>query len=248
MTALTSRAGGRAMCGRVDQARARAGTGGEAPSTPTRQTRWPRNTDALAGSLAKTATSRWSRTTAELQGAHSLQHLPDAVQTMPRASALRVHRSARAQPRPLQGQHLLGYGNLHAALLPVDAAGQAARKTCSYYRVDRLPDARSAGCRNRTSTGARFPWMCSGTGLEQCESWDIGLCEVHITADVAYAMQRYAEVTGDVTLPASQTAATEIFAETARYWLSRLTYEPGEGRCIPAPSLSRGRTNTAARR
>ncbi len=93
------------------------------------------------------------------------------------------------------------------------------------YRADRLPDARRLAAKQNLA-GARFPWMCSGTGLEQCESWDIGLCEVHITADVAYAMQRYAEVTGDAAFT-SQTAA-EIYAETARYWMSRLTYEPAK--------------------
>lgn len=100
-----------------------------------------------------------------------------------------------------------------------------AAKNLLLYRADRLPDARRLAARQNLA-GARFPWMCSETGLEQCESWDIGLCEVHITADVAYAMQRYAEVTGDTAF-AGQTAA-DVYAETARYWLSRLTYEPAK--------------------
>ena len=28
--------------------------------------------------------------------------------------------------------------------------------------------------------------MSADTGFEQCETWDTGCCEVHITADVAY--------------------------------------------------------------
>ena len=91
------------------------------------------------------------------------------------------------------------------------------------YRADHIQDARALAARQNLE-GARFAWMCSNTGLEQCESWDIGLCEVHITADVAYAMQRYIEVTGDHAF--LKQFAAPVFHETARYWLSRLTYEP----------------------
>jgi len=100
-----------------------------------------------------------------------------------------------------------------------------AAKNLLYYRADRLPDAQALA-QKQNLEGARFPWMCSGNGREQCESWDIGLCEVHITADIAYALQRYADVTGDA--PFQQDTAAEIYAETARYWLSRLTYEPAK--------------------
>jgi len=95
------------------------------------------------------------------------------------------------------------------------------------YRLDRLADARALA-KKQNLAGARFPWMCAGTGLEQCESWDIGLCEVHVTADVAYAAQRYAEVTGDGHF--LRGPAATLFADTARYWLSRLTYEPAKDR------------------
>ncbi|MEA5014912.1 MAG: hypothetical protein VB099_10160 [Candidatus Limiplasma sp.] len=102
-----------------------------------------------------------------------------------------------------------------------------AAKNLLLYRVDRLPDARALA-QKQNLEGARFPWMCSDTGEEQCESWDIGLCEVHITADVAYALQRYGEVTGDEAFARDHAAG--LYRETARYWLSRLTYEPGEDR------------------
>jgi len=97
-----------------------------------------------------------------------------------------------------------------------------AAKNLLLYRKDRLDDARELALRQNLE-GARFPWMCSDSGKEQCESWDIGLCETHITADVAYAMQRYVEITGDETF--AHEDATEVWCETARYWLSRLTWE-----------------------
>ncbi len=91
------------------------------------------------------------------------------------------------------------------------------------YRIDRLPAA-MALAKKQNLEGARYPWMCASDGAEQCESWDIGLCEVHITADVAYAMQRYGEVSGDERLLRGE--GRELLLQTARYWRSRLTYEP----------------------
>ncbi len=102
-----------------------------------------------------------------------------------------------------------------------------AAKNLMRYRTERLEDAKKlAGKQNLD--GARYPWMCSDTGLEQCESWDIGLCEVHITADVAYALDRYCNITGDEEF--RKYAANNVFLETGRYWKSRLTWEP-EKKC-----------------
>ena len=88
------------------------------------------------------------------------------------------------------------------------------------YRVKNMPEARKLA-KKQNLAGARYPWMCAMDGDEQCESWDIGFCEVHVTADVAYAMQRMLEITG--------TPMTEdmrlLLAETARYWRSRFTWE-----------------------
>ena len=92
------------------------------------------------------------------------------------------------------------------------------------YRINHLPQAKKLA-QKQNLAGARFPWMCAFDGTEQCESWDIGLCEVHITADVAYALERMLDITG--------TAPTEdmrrLFLETARYWKSRFTWEENRG-------------------
>lgn len=96
-----------------------------------------------------------------------------------------------------------------------EAAGNLIR-----YRIDRLPEARALAKKQNLS-GARYPWMCAADGKEQCESWDIGLCEVHITADVAYAMCRALEITG---APMTD-GVRSVLAETARYWKSRFTWE-----------------------
>lgn len=102
----------------------------------------------------------------------------------------------------------------------------AAARSLAQYRVSLLPDA-EALAKKQNLDGARYPWMCATTGAEQCESWDIGLCETHVTADVCYALSRYGEVTGD---KAFMERVRPVYAQTARYWRSRLTYEPEKDR------------------
>ena len=102
---------------------------------------------------------------------------------------------------------------------------EAARGLLS-YRLRLLPDALESA-RAFNLKGARYPWMCSDTGREQCESWDTGACEIHITADVVYALWRYLQATGDQSL---REGYARLLAETARYWMSRMTYEPDSDR------------------
>lgn len=97
---------------------------------------------------------------------------------------------------------------------------EAARNLC-LYRYRNLPQAKALSAKLNTK-GARYPWMCSLDGTEQCETWDIGLSEVHITADVAYALARYCEHTGDVAFRLDY--ANEVWIETARFWRSRYTW------------------------
>ncbi|MCL2486174.1 MAG: glycoside hydrolase family 65 protein [Oscillospiraceae bacterium] len=92
------------------------------------------------------------------------------------------------------------------------------------FRLDTLSDAReNAGKLNLE--GARYPWMCAVGGKEQCHTWDIGRCEIHITADVAYAVDQYLRTTGDQSLRAQ---TSQLFIETARYWASRFSYDAKE--------------------
>ncbi len=95
-----------------------------------------------------------------------------------------------------------------------------AAKNLVRYRVSHLPEAQKLAEKQNLS-GARYPWMCAMDGDEQCESWDIGLCEVHVTADIAYALQRMLEITGG----AFTEGMKQLLADTARYWKSRFTWE-----------------------
>lgn len=90
------------------------------------------------------------------------------------------------------------------------------------YRFNTLPGAEK-NAKMQNLEGARFAWMSSIDGIEQCDSWDIGFCEVHITADIAYAVNQYFEATGDIEFIADY--GLEILIKTARYWRVRFTYD-----------------------
>ena len=99
---------------------------------------------------------------------------------------------------------------------------EAARKLLD-FRVRTLPAAR-AHAKKMNAAGARYPWMVALDGSEQCESWDIGCSEVHVTADIAYAAGQYMDWTqdGDFLLR----GGAEMLCETARFWPSRVTPAP----------------------
>ena len=87
--------------------------------------------------------------------------------------------------------------------------------------------------------GALYAWESTDTGVETTPAQVIGpdrrvipvLCgtqEQHISADVAYAVWQYWQVTGDDEF--FQEAGAEILLETARFWASRAILE-ADGRC-----------------
>lgn len=99
---------------------------------------------------------------------------------------------------------------------------EAAKNLCR-YRVNTLPAARE-NAKKMNADGARYPWMAALDGIEQCETWDIGCSEVHITADVVYALDQYCRITGDRDFYIRY--AAQVYVETARFWQSRYTYHP----------------------
>lgn len=102
---------------------------------------------------------------------------------------------------------------------------EAAKNLCD-YRVRSLPAAKKHS-EGMNTAGARYPWMAALDGSEQCETWDIGCSELHITADVAYALDAYCRKSGDEEFYLDK--AAEVFIETARFWISRYTYRPETG-------------------
>jgi trehalose/maltose hydrolase-like predicted phosphorylase len=104
-----------------------------------------------------------------------------------------------------------------------------AARTLLEYRYRTLDGARAKATRMGWR-GAMYAWESAATGAETCPEHAIGtdrcvldiLCgtqELHISADVAYAVWHYWEATGDEAF--LREAGAEILLETARFWASR---------------------------
>jgi kojibiose phosphorylase len=100
------------------------------------------------------------------------------------------------------------------------------------YRHHTLGDARRRAAREGRR-GAQFPWQATDTGFETTRKWGVhpdgrpfrrwwGEEEIHITADVAYAVHDYYRITGDVEF--LKDCGAELLVETARFWVSRCEY------------------------
>jgi alpha,alpha-trehalose phosphorylase len=140
---------------------------------------------------------------------------------------------ARAEGRAIAAKGLTGPGydghcfwDTEAYVLPVltnvapDAVAHALR-----WRHSTLPVAREAA-RSLGMSGAAFAWRTIHG--EKCSSyWPAGTAAVHINADIADAVIRYIDATGDAAF--EERIGLELLAETARLWLS-LGHHDGQGR------------------
>ncbi len=98
------------------------------------------------------------------------------------------------------------------------------------YRYHTLPGARRKAMSGGFQ-GAQYAWESGETGDEVCPRWVpgpqgeelvriwCGDIELHITADVAYGIMQYWQVTGDDLF--MQRAGAQILLETACFWASR---------------------------
>jgi alpha,alpha-trehalose phosphorylase len=169
----------------------------------------------------------WGRADVEVDGDPEIQQ---AV----RFSLFHVLQAgARAEGRAIPAKGLTGPGyNGHAFwdtetfVLPVltytapDAVAYALR-----WRHTTLPMARERA-HQLGLEGAVFPWRTI-TGAECSGYWPAGTAAFHIGADIAAAVVRYVEATGDELF--EQEVGLELLAETARLWRS-LGHHDAQGR------------------
>ena len=106
------------------------------------------------------------------------------------------------------------------------------------YRYHTLAGARRKAAQNGYS-GAQFAWESAATGDEVTPTWVpsfdgshlvriwTGDIEIHISADIAYAIVQYWQVTGDDTFMRDYGA--EIILDTARFWGDRAEPEMVDG-------------------
>lgn len=96
------------------------------------------------------------------------------------------------------------------------------------YRYHTLQGARE-NARQGGHQGARFPWESADTGLEVTPPWGVdyaghpvriwtGEQEVHINADITYAVLKYLQMSGDRTFLLEQ--GLQILLETSKFWVS----------------------------
>ena len=189
-----------------------------------------RTFDMLLAESAKAWTNIWEDADVEISGNDEWQgairyNIFQLVQAMP-----------YGDPRASIGARGLTHGRYKGCyfwdteifMLPFFAYTQPeAAKSLLQYRYHTLPDAIESAKRF-SARGARYSWMSSDTGFEQCGTWDTGCCEIHITADIAYAIRQYEKLSGDELF--MRDCGTEILLQTARYWVDRFNYSPNENR------------------
>ncbi len=87
-------------------------------------------------------------------------------------------------------------------------------KNLLIYRYNMLDKARE-WAKTLNQEGAMFPWRTI-TGEEASAFFAAGTAQFHINADIAYAVRKYVEVTGDIEF--LELYGAEILVETARLW------------------------------
>ncbi|MEI6970933.1 MAG: glycosyl hydrolase family 65 protein, partial [bacterium] len=97
-------------------------------------------------------------------------------------------------------------------------------RTLVDFRVRALPGARDNAA-SYGYRGARYPWESDSDGRECCPNWQYRDHEIHVTADVAYAMAHYARAAEPAYV---RGPAAEAIVEAARYWLDRMDRRPGD--------------------
>ncbi|WP_054654363.1 hypothetical protein [Secundilactobacillus silagei] len=85
------------------------------------------------------------------------------------------------------------------------------------YRYHTLPQAQHRAREMGVHNGVMFPWRTIN-GEESSSYYPAGTAQVHINADIAYAIDTYVRVTGDTDFLMDY--GYEIIVKTARFWLA----------------------------
>lgn len=97
------------------------------------------------------------------------------------------------------------------------------------YRHSTLDAARERARELAFDKGALFPWRTIGG--EECSAYyPAGTAQYHINADIAYAIQRYYEATGDKAFMRDYGA--EVVLESARIWMYLGCYDQEQRFCL----------------
>jgi kojibiose phosphorylase len=190
-----------------------------------------RGTDAMVAQHARRWAQRWNLCDVEVAGDESAQRALRFAAFHMSGSASAESGPAGIGPRGLTGG---GYGghvfwdtDIYVMPFLTYTQPEVARAVLG-YRYRTLPAAREEA-KVVGLSGASYAWESADTGRETPPNWVLrpdgqaarvycGDEELHVTADVAYAVWQYWEATQDADYLAREGA--EILAETARYWAS----------------------------
>ncbi len=180
--------------------------------------------------------ARWGASDVVVQGDPAAQHALRFALYHLNGAANPQDESVSIAARALTGADYHGhvFWDTEIFLLPFYTLTwpEAARALLT-YRFNTLAGAR-AKAKRMGWLGAMYAWESADTGAETCPEHAVGpdrrivdiLCgtqELHISADVAYAVWHYWEATGDDVF--LRDAGAEILLETARFWSSRAQKE-----------------------
>lgn len=200
----------------------------------------PRTMDDMLVRHAQAWAAHWAVADVEVDGDDEAQRALRFAAFHMRGSVSDEARQAAIGPRGLSGG---GYGghvfwDTEIYVLPyLVYTHPAAARSVLGYRYHTLDAAREEA-REKGFKGAEYAWESADTGRETTPKSVLrpdgtparvycGDEEIHVTADVAYAVWQYWEATQDADYFAAEGA--EILVETARYWASRGRVE-GDGR------------------
>jgi alpha,alpha-trehalose phosphorylase len=174
--------------------------------------------EGLAASQQIYLAKFWDRADVEVRG-------DDELQQVVRFNLFHIHQaSARADGMGLPAKGLTGHGyegqyfwDTEIYVLPflVYTNPQLARNLLLFRY--RMLDAARRRALEVNQKGALFPWRTIN-GEEASAYYAAGTAQYHIDADIAYAIMKYVEVTGDTEFLYQEGA--EILIETARMWRS----------------------------
>jgi alpha,alpha-trehalose phosphorylase len=168
----------------------------------------------------------WTRADIELEGDDDLQ------QALRFALFHLIQGGARIEGRAIAAKGLTGSGydghafwDTDSFVLPVLTYMQPrAARDALEWRHSILPQARERA-RTLGLRGAVLPWRTIHG--EECSGyWPAGLAAVHVNADVADAVRRYVQATGDEEFAAGK--GLELLVETARLWLDLGSWDRDE--------------------
>lgn len=160
----------------------------------------------------------WDRADIEVIGSEELQQVA-------RFNLFHIHQAtARTDGMGVPAKGLTGHGyeghyfwDIEIYVLPfLTYTNPLVARNVLRFRY-RMLDAARVRAREVNQQGALFPWRTI-TGEEASAYYAAGTAQYHINADIAYALMKYVQVTGDKDLLDQEGA--EVLIETARMWRS----------------------------